>query len=131
MAAPHTTPAPAALADAIAQRVLDHPAVARLHGGPFGTVASYLPGRRVVGVRVDETDGSVDLSVVLWVGVPLRQAVADLRRVVVEIAGPVIVNVTVADLHSVEDDASEAEDDAGEPPGARSAPGGGSNPVPE
>jgi len=124
MAAPHTTPAPAALADAIAQRVLDHPAVARLHGGPFGTVASYLPGRRVVGVRVDETDGSVDLSVVLWVGVPLRQAVADLRRVVVEISGPVIVNVTVADLHA-------AEDDAGEPPGARSAPGGGSNPVPE
>lgn len=123
MAAPHTTPAPAALADAIAERVLDHPAVARLHGGPFGTVASYLPGRRVVGVRVEETDGSVDLSVVLWVGVSLRQAVADLRRAVVEIAGPVSVNVTVADLHS-------AEDDAGEPPGARSTPTGGSDPVP-
>ncbi len=123
MAAPHASPAPAALADAIAQRVLDHPAVARLHGGPFGTVASYLPGRRVVGVRADETDGSVDLSVVLWVGVSLRQAVADLRRVVVEIAGPVVVNVTVADLHS-------AEDDPGEPSGARSAPGGGSDPGP-
>ena len=121
MAAPHTIPAPAALADAIAQRVLDHPAVAHLHGGPFGTVASYLPGRRVVGVRVDETDGSVDLSVVLWVGVPLRQAVADLRRVVGEVAGPVVVNVTVADLHSTEDDASE-------PPGDRAAPGG--EPVP-
>ena len=121
MAAPHTIPAPAALADAIAQRVLDHPAVAHLHGGPFGTVASYLPGRRVVGVRVNETDGSVDLSVVLWVGVPLRQAVADLRRVVGEVAGPVVVNVTVADLHSTEDDASE-------PPGDRAAPGG--EPVP-
>ena len=123
MAAPHArTPAFAALADAIAQRVLDHPAVAHLHGGPFGTVASYLPGRRVVGVRLDETDGSVDLSVVLWVGVPLRQAVADLRRVVVEVAGPVTVNVTVADLNSI-------EDDAGDPGGVRSAPGG--NPVPE
>jgi hypothetical protein len=121
MAAPHTIPAPAALADAIAQRVLDHPAVAHLHGGPFGTVASYLPGRRVVGVRVNETDGSVDLSVVLWVGVPLRQAVADLRRVVGEVAGPVVVNVTVADLHSTEDDVSE-------PPGDRAAPGG--EPVP-
>jgi hypothetical protein len=117
MAAPHTR-TPGALADAIAQRVLDHPAVARLHGGPFGTVASYLPGRRVEGVRVDETDGSVDLSVALWIGVPLRQAVADLRRVVVEVAGPVVVNVTVADLHSAE------EDDAGDPQGARSAPGG-------
>lgn len=120
MAAPHPrTPASAALADAIAQRVLDHPAVAHLHGGPFGTVASYLPGRRVIGVRVDEKDGSVDLFVVLWVGIPLRQAVADLRRVVVEVAGPVIVNVTVADLHSAEDDASE-------PPGARHAPSGDS-----
>ena len=128
MATPHTSPAPAALADAIAQRVLDHPAVAHLHGGPFGTVASYLPGRRVVGVRVDETDGLVDLSVVLWVGVPLRQAVADLRRVVVEVAGPVVVNVTVADLHSAEDDASGAEDDARQPPSDRAAPGG--DPVP-
>lgn len=121
MAAPHTRSTPTELADAIAQRVLDHPVVAHLHGGPFGTVASYLPGRRVVGVRVDETDGSVDLSVVLWVGVPLRQAVADLRRVVGEIAGPVVVNVTVADLHSPEDDAGDSQ-------GAGSAPGG--DPVP-
>lgn len=122
MAAPHTSPAPAALAHAIAQRVLDHPAVAHLHGGPFGTVASYLPGRRVVGVRVNETDGSVELFVVLWVGVPLRQAVADIRRVVIGVAGPVVVNITVADLYSAEDDASE-------PPGDRAAPGGG-DPVP-
>ncbi len=110
MAAHTRIPASAVLADVIAQRVLDHPAVARLHGGPFGTVASYLPGRRVVGVRVNETDGSVDLSVVLWVGVPLQQAVADLRQVVGEVAGPVTVNVTVADLHSAEDDTDDPQD---------------------
>jgi hypothetical protein len=47
---------------------------------------------------------------------------------VVEVAGPVVVNVTVADLHSVEDDASGAEDDARQPPSDRAAPGG--DPVP-
>jgi len=96
---------PEVLADAIAQRVLDHPAVAHLHGGPFGTVASYLPGRRVEGVRVDEeADGAVDLSVVVWVGTPLLPVVAELRHRVAEVAGPVRVNVTVADLYSPEED---------------------------
>lgn len=112
-----TTTAVASLADAISQRVLDHPAVAHLHGGPFGTVASYLPGRRVVGVRVDAEDGSVELSVVLWVGAPLLPVVAELRRAVTEVAGPVRVDVTVADLHSIEDEP------AADPPG-------GGDPVP-
>lgn len=105
MSAPDTrATAHAALADGISQRVLDHPAVAHLHGGPFGTVASYLPGRRVVGVRVDEEDGVVDLAVVLWVGHPLQSVVAELRRVVRQVAGPVRVDITVADLHSVDDE---------------------------
>lgn len=113
--------APEALADVIAQRVLDHPAVAHLHGGPFGTVASYLPGRRVTGVRVDEVDGTVDLSVALWVGAPLLPAVAELRRLVVQSAGPVRVNVTVADLHSVVEDEVE-NDQPGDPPRGDPAP---------
>lgn len=105
MSAPDTrAAAPTALADVISQRVLDHPAVAHLHGGPFGTVASYLPGRRVVGVMVDEENGRVDLAVVLWVGHPLQRVIAELRRAVRELAGPVRVDVTVADLHSVDDE---------------------------
>lgn len=105
MSAPDTrVTTQAALADVISQRVLDHPAVAHLDGGPFGTVASYLPGRRVVGVRVDEEDGAVDLAVVLWVGHPLQPVVAALRRAVREVVGPVRINVTVADLHSVDDE---------------------------
>lgn len=105
MYAPDTrVTAHAALVDVISQRVLDHPAVAHLDGGPFGTIASYLPGRRVVGVRVNEEDGSVDLAVVLWVGHPLQAVVAALRHAVMEVAGPVRVNVTVADLHSVDDE---------------------------
>ena len=46
------TPTPAADADAIAAAVLACPSVAGLGGGPAGAVATYLPGRRVTGVRV-------------------------------------------------------------------------------
>jgi len=105
MPPPDTRATPsAALADVISQRVLDHPAVAHLDGGPFGTVASYLPGRRVVGVRVDEESRSVDLVVVLWVGHRVQPVVAELRHAVTEVVGPARVNVTVADLHSVDDE---------------------------
>ncbi len=38
--------------DTVAALVLDCPAVAGLSGGPFGTVATYLPGRSVPGIRV-------------------------------------------------------------------------------
>ncbi|MGH3980599.1 MAG: hypothetical protein ACRDRZ_16645 [Pseudonocardiaceae bacterium] len=97
-------PDPAVLAEVIAERILEHPAVAALHGGPFGTVASYLPGRRVVGVLVDGTDGSVQLSVVLRPVAPLPQVIADLRRRVAAVAGPVPVDVTVADLSTSDED---------------------------
>lgn len=121
MSTPDTRVAPGVLADAISQRVLDHPAVAHLDGGPFGTVASYLPGRRVVGVRVAEEERMVHLAVVLWLGWPVLPVVAELRQAVTEIAGPVRVDVTVADLHSLEDEPPEPAEPAAEPsppPGA-------------
>lgn len=97
-------PDPGVLAEAIADRVREHPSVVGMHGGPFGTVASLLPGRRVVGVRIDEADGSVQLSVVVRLGDPLPQVVADLRRRVTAVAGPVPVDVTIADLSTGEED---------------------------
>src|SRR6185312_7323218 len=45
--------------EAIAAAVLASPAVARLHGGRFNTVASYLPGRRFVGVAVTPSEITV------------------------------------------------------------------------
>ncbi|MFD4183444.1 hypothetical protein ACFWPB_20405, partial [Rhodococcus sp. NPDC058514] len=39
-------------ADLIADAVLAVPGVAGLHGGMFGEVATYLPGRRVLGVAL-------------------------------------------------------------------------------
>ena len=56
-----------ALAEAVAAAVLAHPGVAPLSGGPFGTIASYLPGRRVVGCGCRSQDGDpVQGRVALW-----------------------------------------------------------------
>lgn len=103
-------PDPGVLAEAIAARVAEHPGVTALHGGPFGTVASYLPGRRVVGVVVDETDGSVQLAVVARLGTPLPELTADLRRWVSALTGPVAVHVLVADVATTDTGDDEPAD---------------------
>jgi len=41
-----------AVAERIAAAVAAVPGVARLHGGEFGEIATYLPGRRVAGIRL-------------------------------------------------------------------------------
>jgi hypothetical protein len=92
-----------ALAEAVAAAVLAHPGVARLSGGAFGTVASYLPGRRVVGVRLPLEDGDpVQIAVVARMGVPLPRLADELGAAVVEVLGPVAVDVTVADVETAE-----------------------------
>ena len=50
--------------DRIADAVLGCPGVAQLHGGRFGEIATYLPGRRVSGIRVDPTAPAVEVHVV-------------------------------------------------------------------
>jgi hypothetical protein len=71
--------------------VLAHPDVARLDG----VVASYLPGRRVDGVRVGDR---VEVAVVLRPGRPVREVVSELRASVARVAGGAPVDVVVADL---------------------------------
>lgn len=100
-------PDPAALADAVAARVAEHPSVVALHGGPFGTVATHLPGRRVVGVTVDETGASVQLGVVFRLDSSLPQLVAELRQWVSAITGAATVHVLVADIATGESDDGE------------------------
>ncbi|MEJ3652761.1 hypothetical protein WEH80_07230 [Actinomycetes bacterium KLBMP 9759] len=87
-----------ALAEALAAEVLRHPGVVRLDGGPFGTVASYLPGRRLQGVRVGEGAEPVELAVVAALGVPLPRLADELGAIVRDLFGPVGVEVTVADV---------------------------------
>lgn len=95
---PTPTTDPAAVAEAVAARLTEHPSVVALHGGPFGTVATHLPGRRLVGVVVDETDGAVQLAVVVRLDAPLPQLVAELRQWVSAETGAVAVHVLVADI---------------------------------
>ena len=87
-----------ALAQRIAELVAAHPAVVRLDGGTFGAVATHLPGRRLLGVRVDEHGGPVEVAVVLSLAAPIPEIVAQLRARVAAVAGGRPVDVTVSDV---------------------------------
>lgn len=58
-------------ADDVAALVLAVPGVVRMHAGRFGEVATYLPGRRVTGVKLAE--GGVEVHVVVAAQAPIRQ----------------------------------------------------------
>jgi len=91
-AAPTTGPDP----DVIAAAVLACPQVVRLSGGVAGEVATYLPGRRVAGVRI--TPSSVEVSVVAPYGPTAADIAAGVRAAVRAVAGPGPVHVMIADL---------------------------------
>lgn len=85
-----------AVADAIAGAVLAVDGVAGLYGGLFGEIGTYLPGRRVPGVRVDAT-GNAEVHVVLRWGAPVP-ATADAVRLAVSLLVPGTVHVVVDDV---------------------------------
>lgn len=86
----------------VAAAVLAHPAVLRLTGGPFGSIATYLPGARLWGVRVPGPGepGPVEVAVVVALGTPFAvvadEVAARVRRVLDD--PDVRVEVTVADV---------------------------------
>jgi hypothetical protein len=92
----------------LAAAVLAHPGVARLDGGPFGTVASFLPGRRVDGVRIGVGDEPVELAVVARLGTPLPQLATELGAIVHRVCGPVAIEVTFSDVEVGAGSATEA-----------------------
>ena len=96
----------AADADAIAAAVLACPAVADLSGGTVGEVATYLPGRRVKGVRVRED--RIDIQVVGVYGVPIPDLAQQVRAAVARPARRRAVNVRVEDLRTAEESAHAA-----------------------
>jgi len=82
----------------LAAAVLAHPGVESLDGGPFGTVASYLVGERVVGVRIGTGGEPVELAVVARLGTPLPRLAEELGAVVRGLLGPVAVEITFSDV---------------------------------
>lgn len=81
--------------DLIAETVIAVPGVHDLHAGVMGEVATYLPGRRVNGVRLRRP--GCDIHVVLDYGVAIA-ATSDLVRSAVRPFFSGRVDVTVEDI---------------------------------
>ncbi len=90
----------AGTADAIAAAVAACPAVASLHGGGLRRTATYLPGRLVEGVHVDED--RVRVSVVAVQGVPVSDVAGQIRAAVAPLVPGRAVDVHIADLQLTE-----------------------------
>ena len=82
--------------DAVAAAAQALPVVRSLSGGRFGEVATYLPGRRVQGVRV--RGENVEVHVVAGPEVPLPVVGATVRGAVLPLAGGRAVDVHVDDI---------------------------------
>jgi hypothetical protein len=83
-------------AEAVAERAAACRSVARLSTGPFGEVATYLPGSRVPGVRIG--DGRVEVHVVACWGVQVPDLAAEVRAAVGPAAGGLPIDVYVDDV---------------------------------
>ncbi|MCX6408481.1 MAG: hypothetical protein NTV28_16330 [Propionibacteriales bacterium] len=99
MTTPADTPDAADPGSTVAERVaaatLGVPGVAGLHAGSFGEVATYLPGRRVTGVRLRDDD--TEVHVVAVMGTRLRD-LADAVRSAVSPLVDTPVRVVVEDV---------------------------------
>lgn len=93
-----SVPAPGEVdVDAVAAAVVACPSVANLvQGGPGDQVATFLPGRRVGGVRV--TDEVVEVHIATRWDVPIPAAAAEVRSALAGLAGARTVTVAVDDV---------------------------------
>ena len=83
-------------ADAVALAATGCRSVARLSPGPFGDVASYLPHRRIIGVRV--TAEHLEVRIVAMWGPPLSRVGEEVRAAVRPVAGTLPVEVFIDDI---------------------------------
>ena len=87
---------PPTAAEAIAEAVRAIPSVAVLGGGTVTQMATFLPGRRVVGVRLGED--TVEVHVTARYGASLPDLGEEVRRTVAPLAPGLDVDVFVDDL---------------------------------
>jgi uncharacterized alkaline shock family protein YloU len=92
-----STPAPNEPADRVAAAVRAVPGVADLHPGMFGEVGTYLPGRRVPGIRID--DGAVQVHICVVFGPSVRDTAAAVRAAIAaQLPEATVIDVTVEDV---------------------------------
>lgn len=97
--------------DAVADAALSCPEVAGLSAGLVGEAATYLPGRRVAGVRV--LDDEVEVHIVARWGATLPEVADAVRRAVKPVTGDVPTSVYVEDIEVPVDPAVVVEQGAG------------------
>ncbi len=85
-----------ALAYEMAEVVRRCPDVADLTGGPFGTVATYLPGKRLSGIALREDE--VEVSIVVQRGRPLPEIADEVRAALAPLVGDRAVNVHIGGI---------------------------------
>lgn len=102
-----------ATAELIAASVRECPRVARLSPGVGGEVATYLVGRRVLGVRLRE---AIEVHVVARYGVPIEALAAEVRAAITPVAPSFAIDVYVDDVDvEPETDAPRGHDVPGDP----------------
>lgn len=82
--------------DAVATAVRGCPGVLDLHAGPPQLIASYLPGRRVEGVRVDRSAVAVQVRA-RW-GTPVSELSAQIRAALKPLAAGRRIDIVWADV---------------------------------
>ena len=82
--------------DAVHGTVLACPHVADLGSGLLGAAATYLPGRRLEGVRI--TDDAIELEVRMTWGPSAADVAAEIRAAVVPLAEGRRVDVAITDI---------------------------------
>jgi hypothetical protein len=85
-------------ADAIAAAALQSPMVASLATGRIDEVATYLPGRRVAGVRV--ADDEIEVHVVARWDSVFPELAASVQQAVASAAGGLPVAVHIDDIET-------------------------------
>ena len=80
----------------VAAAALGCPLIANLTGGRFGEVATYLPGRRIQGVRAVE--GELEIHVIARWDVPLPEVADAIRAAVAPHTSGMPVSVFIDDI---------------------------------
>lgn len=93
-----------ASAEQVVAATLAVPGVAGMHSGPFGEVATYLPGHRIGGVRL--TPEVTEVHVVLQWGAAIQPTAAAIRRAV----GPLVNTPVAVTIEDVRVDTGPADD---------------------